>query len=68
MYGPSNFERLERVPLPETVLINPRIVSQSDEQVLAFESCLSAAGPGGPLNPGSSWRRLVLMSLGNIER
>jgi peptide deformylase len=44
MYGPSNFERLERVPLPETVLINPRIVRQSDEQVLAFESCLSAAG------------------------
>jgi peptide deformylase len=44
MYGPSNFERLERLPLPETVLINPRILQRSDEQVLAFESCLSAAG------------------------
>jgi peptide deformylase len=47
MYGPANFARLERVPLPETVLINPRIVTQSDEQVLAFESCLSAAGVVG---------------------
>jgi len=57
MYGPSNFERLERVPLPETVLINPRIVKQSDEQVLAFESCLSAAGLVGVV-PRARWVRV----------
>lgn len=57
MYGPSNFVRLGCVPLPETVLINPRILSGSDEQVVAFESCLSAAGLVGVV-PRARWVRI----------
>jgi len=34
----------ERAPVPFQVLINPRIVEQSDEQVEFFEGCLSLAG------------------------
>jgi peptide deformylase len=34
----------ERIPVPFQVLINPRIVEQSDEQVEFFEGCLSLAG------------------------
>lgn len=34
----------ERDPVPFQVLINPRIVEQSDDQVEFFEGCLSLAG------------------------
>ena len=34
----------ERQPVPFQVLINPRIVEQSEEQVEFFEGCLSLAG------------------------
>jgi peptide deformylase len=34
----------EREPVPFQVLINPRIVEQSEEQVEFFEGCLSLAG------------------------
>jgi peptide deformylase len=34
----------ERYPVPFQVLINPRIIEQSDEQVEFFEGCLSLAG------------------------
>jgi peptide deformylase len=34
----------ERSPVPFQVLINPRIVEQSDEQAEFFEGCLSLAG------------------------
>jgi peptide deformylase len=54
LYGPANFARLERVSLTETVLINPRIVERSEEQVPGFETCLSVAGLVGvvPLRGG----------------
>jgi len=41
---PDRLADRERQPVPFQVLINPRIVEQSDEQVEFFEGCLSLAG------------------------
>ncbi len=41
---PESLAARERQSIPFHVLINPRIVSRSDEQVEFFEGCLSLAG------------------------
>jgi len=42
--GAERLAERERQPVPFQVLINPRIVEQSEEQVEFFEGCLSLAG------------------------
>jgi peptide deformylase len=41
---PERLAERERQPVPFHVLINPRIVERSDEQVEFYEGCLSLAG------------------------
>jgi peptide deformylase len=41
---PEQLAEREREPVPFHVLINPRIVERSEEQVEFFEGCLSLAG------------------------
>jgi peptide deformylase len=41
---PERLAEREREPVPFQVLINPRIVEQSEEQIEFFEGCLSLAG------------------------
>ena len=41
---PERLAERERAPVPLQVLINPRIVERSEEQVEFFEGCLSLAG------------------------
>ncbi|HYL36903.1 MAG TPA: peptide deformylase [Bryobacteraceae bacterium] len=41
---PDRLAEREREPVPFQVLINPRIVERSEEQVESFEGCLSLAG------------------------
>ena len=59
----------EAPPIPETVLVNPRLTPLGEEEQLGWEGCLSVPGLRGEVR---RWRRLRLEAFGpggeSIER